>query len=102
MRRVIFLLFLVPSKLFAQTDFLIGRGEDKSSELKFLNNIIQTAQSTLAYAVGPLFGSWMVLKGFKMVGAAERGEKGPGVTMIIAGVCCFAIGPIVSQVLKVM
>lgn len=94
--------FWLSTVTMAQSDFLIGRGEDKSNELKFLNNLLNTAQSSILYAFGPAIGTWMVIKGIKMVGAAERGEKGPGVTMIVCGVCCFAVGPIVSQILKVL
>jgi len=90
--------------LLAQTnvaDVIIGAGEDKTDELGIINNIINTGQKLVLYGIGPLLGTVMCIKGFKMIGQAERGEKGPGVLMTVCGACCFALGPIIEQTLKV-
>lgn len=90
--------------LLAQTsvaDVIIGAGEDKTAELSIINNIINTGQKLVLYGFGPLIGTMMCIKGFKMIGQAERGEKGPGILMTVCGACCFALGPIIEETLKV-
>ncbi len=82
------------------SDVIIGSGTDKTSDLSILTTILTTIQSILLFGFGPLLGTGMVLKGFKMVGQAERGEKGAGVLMIFCGAACFGIGPIIEQILK--
>ena len=81
-------------------DVIIGSGKDGTEDLQIINNIFSTVQSVLLYGIGPLLGTTLVLKGFKLVGQAERSEKGPGVTMIVMGACCFIIAPLISQLIK--
>ena len=91
------------TKAWAQVDVadvIIGSGENKTSELSILTTIINTAQNIVLYGFGPLLGTVMVLKGFKLVGQAERGEKGAGVLMICCGAACFGLGPVIEQILK--
>ena len=93
------LAMLMTSPLFGQDleGVVIGAGDDKTADLDIISNVIKTGQSLLLYGLGPLVGTGMVVKGFKMVGAAERGEKAPGVTMIVCGGACFILGPIISE-----
>jgi hypothetical protein len=83
-------------------DVIIGQGDDKTAELSIINNILNTGQKLILYGFGPLLGSVMWIKGFNMVGKAERGEKMPGIVMIVCGACCFALGPLIEQTLKIM
>lgn len=94
------LALLYSGHLFAQTEIdgvIVESGNDVTAELSTLTTIIKTAQSILLYGIGPLVGTAMVIRGFKLVGTAERGEKGPGVIMVVCGCACFIVGPLVKQ-----
>lgn len=100
---LVFLGAWLSQSAFAQVDVadvIIGSGENKTSELSILTTIINTAQNIVLYGFGPLLGTVMVLKGFKIVGQSERGEKGAGVLMICCGAACFGLGPVIEQLLK--
>lgn len=99
------IVYLFSDIALAQTnvaDVIIGQGADKTSELSIINNILNTGQKLILYGFGPLVGSVMWIKGFNLIGKAERGEKMPGIVMIVCGACCFALGPLIEQTLKIM
>lgn len=81
-------------------DVIIGAGEDRSDQLSIINTIFNTAQKMALYGVGPLWGTWMALKGFIGAGKAQPGDKWPYVLMIFCGAACWGLGPIISQLLK--
>lgn len=81
-------------------DVYIGTGKSQLDDLSLITNIIKTGQSLLLYAIGPLLGTGMVIKGLKMIGNSDRGEKGPGVLMIVCGASCFLVGPIIQQFME--
>lgn len=94
--------FLMTSPLFAQTaveDIIVGAGNDGTAKLSIINTVIQTGQRTILYGIGPLGGSWLIYKGFQMIGNAERGDKMPGVITMISGAACFLIGPIIANLI---
>ena len=94
--------FLLTTPILAQTlsdDIIVGAGNDGTSKLSIINTVIQTGQRTILYGVGPLGGSWLIYKGFQMIGNAERGDKMPGVITMISGAACFLIGPIIANLI---
>lgn len=92
--------WLMTTSLLAQTtadDIIVGSGNDGTKELDIVNTILQTGQRTILFGIGPLGGSWLIYKGFQMIGNADRGDKMPGVVTMVCGGACFILGPIVAN-----
>jgi hypothetical protein len=99
------LLFVVAqefSAVYAQKVDIDFGDQDSVKDLTLLNKVKDKILAVLAWIICPVLGVVTAIKGWQMVGNAERGDKGAGAWVLIAGVLMAVLPVLFLELYKAM